>query len=107
MIALILALAVTAGDSNGPARNTARVATESPQPRKQPKPQTAIQWEIEPSSVVVYLDKKKLGRAGDLKRTPAKPGRHTVRLVKGKDETEIDIQVTKGQLLRFVLDFSS
>ena len=81
-------------------------AGAKPTPPATAPAKTAIQWEVKPTSVVVYLDKKKLGRAGELSRTPTKPGRHTIRLVKGKDESEIEIEVTKGQILRFVLDFS-
>ena len=67
---------------------------------------SAIRWEVTPPSVVVYLDGKKLGRAGDLKATPTTPGRHAIRLVNGKDETELEIEVGEGQIVRFVLDFS-
>ena len=67
---------------------------------------TEIQWEVTPASVVVYLDGKRLGQAGDLKRTRTKPGRHTIRLVNGEDETELEIHLEKGRTLRFVLEFS-
>ena len=66
---------------------------------------TSIEWTIEPAKVVVYVDGKELGRAGSLKTTKHKPGRHTVRLVNGADETEMDIELKKGTTLKFAFVF--
>ena len=74
--------------------------------KSRPARKTAIAWLVTPGSVVVYLDGKKLGRAADLKLTPAKPGRHEIRLTKGGDETELEIDVMKGQVTKFVFDFA-
>ncbi len=65
-----------------------------------------IQWEVSPGSVVVYLDRERLGAASDLTSTRTAPGRHTIRLVNGEDETELEVEVAKGQVLKFVFDFS-
>ena len=74
--------------------------------KKRAKRSTAsIAWSIEPAKVVVYLDGKELGRAGSLKTTKHKAGRHTVRLVNGADETEMDIELKKGQTLKFAFVF--
>lgn len=66
---------------------------------------TGIAWEVAPSEVIIFLDDKKLGTAGDLKFTEAKPGKHTVKLMRGKDETEMEVNVKKGQALKFVYQF--
>ena len=68
--------------------------------------ETGIAWKVSPSNVVIHLDGKRLGEAGELTLTETKPGMHTVLLVKGEDETEIDIKVTKGQVLQFSYEFS-
>lgn len=66
---------------------------------------TGIAWQVSPEQVIIFLDDKKLGTAGQLKFTDAKPGKHTVRLVRGKDETEMDVNVKKGEALSFVYQF--
>lgn len=66
---------------------------------------TGISWEVEPASVVIILDDKKLGEAGNLKFTEAKPGKHVVKLMLGKDETEMEVNVKKGQALKFTFSF--
>ncbi|MBK6683430.1 MAG: PEGA domain-containing protein [Deltaproteobacteria bacterium] len=70
-----------------------------------PKVSTGIEWKVTPSAVVVYLDGKKLGEAGNLTVTETKPGKHEIKLVNGGDETEIEIKVNKGQVLQFSYDF--
>lgn len=66
---------------------------------------TGISWEVEPAAVVIILDDKKLGEAGNLKFTEAKPGKHVVKLMLGKDETEMEVNVKKGQALKFTFSF--
>ena len=66
---------------------------------------TGIEWKVLPADVVVFLDGKKLGEAGSLGFTPASPGKHAVRLLKGGDRTETEVKVTKGQVVRFEFDF--
>lgn len=101
MLRWVLVLAVaTVAPSVFPSPSS---STGARQGRRTP---TAIQWEVRPASVVVYLDDKKLGLAGDLELTPTAPGRHTIRLVNGRDESEMEVEVTRGHILRFVLDFS-
>jgi uncharacterized membrane protein len=53
----------------------------------------------------VFLDGKKLGTAEKLKFTATKPGSHVVKLMKDKDETEMEIDVKKGQTLKFEFSF--
>lgn len=105
MIAPLLFVCATLGAAaasrGGPDLAEPAAPVERPAARR-----TAIEWVVTPGSVVVYLDGKKLGLAAGLKVTPAKPGRHTIRLTKGGDETEMEIRVVKGQRLRFVFDFS-
>lgn len=66
---------------------------------------TGIEWAVEPGDVVIYLDDKKLGDAASLKFTETKPGKHTIRLVLAKDETETDVVVQKGKILKFTFSF--
>lgn len=66
---------------------------------------TGIEWQVSPEDVEIFLDGKRVGVAKDLKFTASNPGKHTVRLLRGGDETEMEIQVTKGQVLRFSFDF--
>ena len=73
--------------------------------KKKAKAKTGIEWVIAPARVQIFLDGKKIGDAGTIKFTPTKPGRHTVRLVNGEDETEMDIGIKKGQRLKFEFVF--
>ncbi len=73
--------------------------------KKTPAGQTGIEWHIEPDGVEIYLNGKKVGEAGRLAFSPTKPGKHAVRLVRVKDETEIDVEVKKGQTLKFTFKF--
>jgi hypothetical protein len=66
---------------------------------------TGISWQVSPDEVVIYLDDKKVGTAGGLKFSDAKPGKHTVKLMRGKDETEMDVVVKKGEALNFIYQF--
>jgi hypothetical protein len=60
---------------------------------------TQLAFEVEPESVIIYVDSKKKGVAKKLKHVAVKPGTHTVRLVWNKDETEFDIKVEKGRTI--------
>lgn len=71
-----------------------------------PRAETGIQWTVSPPEAVVFLDGKKLGTAGNLKFTKATPGKHTIKLTKGGDEAELEVKVTKGQVLQFNYSFS-
>lgn len=73
--------------------------------KKPPAGATGIEWLVEPDGVEIYLDGKKIGEAGRISFTPTKPGKHAVRLVRVKDETEIDVEVKKGQILKFTFKF--
>ena len=70
---------------------------------------TGIEWQVDPGKVVIFLDGKKLGDAESLKGKVSKtrPGKHGVKLINGLDETEMDIQVSKGQTLKFTFTFES
>lgn len=69
--------------------------------------QTGIEWKVLPGTVEIHIDGKLIGIAKDLDWTKTTPGRHTVRLVNGEDETEMDIGVKKGQTLKFVFEFDN
>lgn len=78
----------------------------TPSPAKKRRAKTGIAWSVTPETAVIYLDGKKLGTAGNLKFTSARPGRHTIKLTKGGDEAELDVKVNKGQVLQFNYAFS-
>jgi hypothetical protein len=67
---------------------------------------TGINWRVKPAEVEVFLDGRKLGVAGSLTYTEARAGGHTVRLVNGGDEEELEIRVVKGQVIRIAFTFS-
>lgn len=69
-------------------------------------PSTGISWKVDPSTVIVFLDGKKLGEAGKLKFSDTRPGRHAVKLVKGQDETETEVVVKKGEVVEFKFEFT-
>ena len=60
---------------------------------------TQLTFEIEPKSTEIYVDKRKLGRADRVKVHKVRPGKHEIRLVYKKDETEFDVSVARGQSL--------
>ncbi|MBX2811388.1 MAG: hypothetical protein KTR25_06250 [Myxococcales bacterium] len=64
-----------------------------------------IHFEVTPSSVVIYLDGRKLGPADKVSTVRSRPGRRTIRLVRGKDETELQINVRRSETLNFRYDF--
>lgn len=67
---------------------------------------TGIEWKVAPAHVVIFLDGKKLGDAGTLKFTETKPGKHAVKLTKGGDETEMEVKVNKGEVVKFEFEFT-
>ncbi|MBI2372846.1 MAG: hypothetical protein HYV07_02485 [Deltaproteobacteria bacterium] len=74
-------------------------------PSVEKKVTTGIEWVVAPKGVVIILDGKKIGLAGDLSVTETRPGKHEVKLVNGEDETEMDVNVEKGKVLRFEFEF--
>jgi hypothetical protein len=60
---------------------------------------TQLTFEIEPKATDIYVDKRKLGKAGKVKVLKVRPGKHEIRLVYKKDETEFDVSVARGQSL--------
>lgn len=73
------------------------------------KTSTGIEWQVNPDAVIIFLDGKRVGQADKLrgKVSKTRPGKHTVKLTNGKDETEMDIQVKKGQTLKFTFVFDA
>jgi hypothetical protein len=69
--------------------------------------ETGIEWAVGPAHVMVFLDGKKVGEAGALKFTTTAPGKHTVKLMNGKDETEMEVNVKKGQKVKFEFTFDA
>lgn len=67
---------------------------------------TGIEWKVSPAHVQIFLDGKKIGDAGSLTFTEAQPGKHAVKLVKGGDETEMEVKVNKGQVVKLEFEFT-
>lgn len=66
---------------------------------------TRIQFEVTPPSVQIFLDGRRLGAASEVGDVRVKPGRRVVRLVRGGDETELELQVSRGRTVRFAYEF--
>ena len=60
---------------------------------------TQLQFEIDPPSVIIHVDKKRVGKAGKVKRYKCRPGRHVIRLVNNKDEVEFEMRVAKHETM--------
>ncbi len=69
------------------------------------KLKTGIKWEVQPEHTVIKLDGKRLGTAGKVTFTKTRAGKHTVHLIKGGDETEMDVHVKKGNILKIAFSF--
>jgi hypothetical protein len=67
---------------------------------------TGIEWKVSPANVAIWLDGKKLGEAGSLTFTEAAAGKHAVKLTKGGDETEMEVKVSKGQIVKLEFAFT-
>ncbi|MCK6544680.1 PEGA domain-containing protein [Myxococcota bacterium] len=96
LLALTLGTAATAAVAGAP----------EAAPVSDAKGKTGISWKVGPENVEIWLDGKKLGSAGTLTFTETKPGKHTVRLTKGGDETEMEVKVAKGEVLKFEFEFT-
>ncbi|MBN2358972.1 MAG: hypothetical protein JXR83_05935 [Deltaproteobacteria bacterium] len=66
---------------------------------------TQLTFNIEPKSTEIYVDKRKLGRADRVKAHRVRPGKHEIRLVYKRDETEFDVSVARGQSLEIKYAF--
>jgi hypothetical protein len=64
-----------------------------------------IEFAVTPPDVVIFLDGERLGPAAKVGRVDAKPGRRIIRLERGEDATEMEVQLTKGKMLRFTYEF--
>jgi len=90
MNALLLVLCTAVAPADLALPSQAVVTKEGP---------TQLTFEIEPKGTDIYVDKRKLGKAGKVKVLKVKPGKHEIRLVYKKDETEFDVSVARGQSL--------
>jgi hypothetical protein len=108
MLFSFAALPERAMGAGGPIAISGPVAEPSQPVAAKKEGKTGIEWAVSPSDAIVFLDGKKLGEAGKLegKVTSANPGKHSIKLVKGGDEQEMDVKVTKGQVVRVEFSFS-
>ncbi len=58
-----------------------------------------IKFEVAPKSTVIYVDGRKKGKAAKVKKVRVRAGKHDLRLVYNKDETEFEVKVQKGNVL--------
>ncbi|MCB9653795.1 MAG: hypothetical protein H6729_06660 [Deltaproteobacteria bacterium] len=106
LFSVSLGLLAAAPAARANATTAHRTAPRTIEASTKVKVETGIEWQIEPGEVVVHLDGKKVGLAKDLTVTAARPGKHVILLVKGGDESEMEVKVTKGQRLKVVYSFS-
>ncbi|MEM1022447.1 MAG: hypothetical protein AAGD10_16725 [Myxococcota bacterium] len=66
---------------------------------------TGVEFSVEPGSVEIQVNGKSVGRAKDVSFVKLAPGRHKVRLVRGGDEIQLELQVSKGQVVQFTYEF--
>lgn len=66
---------------------------------------TRIRFEVTPATVQIFLDGKRLGVASEVEAVPVRPGRRLVRLVRGEDETELELEISRGKTVRFAYEF--
>ena len=74
----------------------------TPTARRRP---TRIEFKVTPGSVVIFLDGRRLGTASKVGTVRSRPGRRRVRLKRGADETEFELELRRGETLRFDYDF--
>lgn len=66
---------------------------------------TGVEFAVEPGSVQIEVDDKVVGLAKDVSFVKLAPGRHKVRLVRGGDEIQLELQVSKDQVVQFTYEF--
>jgi hypothetical protein len=66
---------------------------------------TGVEFSVEPGSVRIEVDDKALGLAKDVNFVKLPPGRHKVRLARGGDEVNLELEVRKGQVVQFTYEF--
>lgn len=60
-----------------------------------------ITWKVGPSTVIIYVDGKKLGTADRVQPFKTKAGMHMVKMVWGKDEAEEPVEVKANESVEF------
>lgn len=102
--ALAFGLVVTLSWATPSARGA---GPEAPPPEavQEKSARTGIQLAVTPEDVVVFIDGEERGKAGELSFIATRPGKHSVRLVRGGDEVQAEIPVEKGQIVEFRYDF--
>ncbi|MGF1508449.1 MAG: hypothetical protein ACFB9M_02990 [Myxococcota bacterium] len=66
---------------------------------------TGIEFAVTPGSVSIFVDGAKVGTAASTSFVATKPGLHTVKLTRGADETELQLNVKKGEVVQFAYEF--
>lgn len=82
--------------------HSSRVQVE---PRVIEKARTGVEFRITPETAVIHINGRKIGTAKNVGFRRLRPGSHTIRLVHGGDETEAEVMLRKGQVLKFVYSF--
>jgi hypothetical protein len=58
---------------------------------------TLLKIEVRPASAIVYVDGKRKGTGAKAMSLSVEPGRHTIRIVQGRDEHQEVVAVKKGE----------
>jgi len=66
---------------------------------------TGVEFSVVPGSVQIEVDGKAVGVAKAVGFVKLAPGRHKVRLVRGGDEIELELEVRKDQVIQFTYEF--
>jgi uncharacterized protein YfaP (DUF2135 family) len=66
---------------------------------------TGLELRITPGDVEIFINGKRRGLASEVDFVATGPGRHAIRLVRGGDEFEAEIPVSKGQIVEFSYQF--
>jgi len=66
-------------------------------PKASAPKKTLLKIEVRPASAIVYVDGKRKGTGAKAMSLPVEPGRHTIRIVQGRDEHQEVVSVKKGE----------
>lgn len=75
----------------------ALVVAAAPALAQTPAKKTQLQLDVKPAHVVIYVDDKRVGKAGKVRTVSVTPGRHRVKLVRDIVSHEERVSVKSGE----------
>jgi len=99
---LATGLALSAGAAVAAAASDRATPTQN---ERKKSDKTGLKLAVTPAEVVIFVDGRERGKAGELSFIALDPGTHTVRLVRGGDEFEAEIPLKRGQIVEFRYEF--